>query len=290
FVRQHGDLLAADLVYASDGPMHPSGPMVFFGCRGILSLELTARGARRDLHSGNYGGVAPAPAVRLVRALASLWDGRGRVAVEGFYDRVRRPSPADERLLAGVPFDLDAFQKDVGVPPVTGDGGAAFYRRLLLEPNLNVAGLTAGYQGKGAKTVIPGVARAKLDARLVMDQRPDEIEAGVRAHLERLGFDDVEVTSHGSMAPSRTPVDHPFGRAVVRAVERAWGRPPVVVPNLGGSIPDYLFTQALGLPSVWVPYAPHDEANHAPNESTTIEGFLNGIRTTAAALHELAAA
>jgi acetylornithine deacetylase/succinyl-diaminopimelate desuccinylase-like protein len=97
FVERHRALLGADLVYASDGPMHPSGPLVFFGCRGVMTLELTAHGARRDLHSGNYGGVAPAPARRLAQALASLWDRRGRVAVKGFYARVRPPSPADRR-------------------------------------------------------------------------------------------------------------------------------------------------------------------------------------------------
>ena len=290
FVERHRDLLAADLVYASDGPMHPSGPMVFFGCRGILYLELTAHGARRDLHSGNYGGIAPAPAVRLTRALASLWDARGRVAVRGFYDRVRPPSAADRRALRQAPVDFAALEKDLGVAPVTGRSAAAYYRRLLLEPNLNVAGLTSGYQGSGAKTIIPHVARAKLDARLVMDQTPDEVEAKIRAHLRRHGFGDIEMRRHGAMAPSRTPVDHVYGQAVIRAVTKAWGRPPVVLPNLGGSIPDWLFTQVLGVPSVWVPYAPHDEANHAPNESTTVDGFLNGIRSTAAALFEIAAA
>ena len=290
FVENHRELLAADVVYASDGPMHPSGPMVFFGCRGILYLELTAHGARRDLHSGNYGGIAPAPAVRLSQALASLWDRKGRVTVKGFYDRVRSPSAADRRALRRAPVDFAALQKDLGVDPVTGRSAGAYYRRLLLEPNLNVAGLTAGYQGPGAKTIIPHVARAKVDARLVMDQTPDEIETKVRAHLRRHGFADIEVHRHGAMAPSRTPVDHPYGAAVIRAVTRAWGRAPVVLPNLGGSIPDWLFTQALGLPSIWVPYAPHDEANHAPNESTTVEGFINGVRSTAAALHEIAAA
>jgi acetylornithine deacetylase/succinyl-diaminopimelate desuccinylase-like protein len=263
---------------------------VFFGCRGVLTLELTARGARRDLHSGNYGGIAPAPARRLVQALASLWDRRGRVAVKGFYDRVRPPSPADRRVLRATPVDLRALRKDLGVPPVTGQSATGYYRRLLLEPNLNLAGLTSGYQGPGSKTIIPSVARAKLDVRLVMDQTPDEIEAKIRRHLTRAGFADVELRRHGAMAPSRTPVDHPFGRAVIRAVTQAWGRRPVVLPNLGGSIPDWLFTQVLGVPSVWVPYAPHDEANHAPNESTTIEGFVNGIRSTAAALFELAEA
>jgi acetylornithine deacetylase/succinyl-diaminopimelate desuccinylase-like protein len=290
FVERNRALLAADLVYASDGPMHPSGPLVFFGCRGVLTLELTARGARRDLHSGNYGGIAPAPARRLVQALASLWDRRGRVAVKGFYDRVRPPSPADRRVLRATPVDLRALRKDLGVPPVTGQSASGYYRRLLLEPNLNLAGLTSGYQGPGSKTIIPSVARAKLDVRLVMDQTPDEIEAKIRRHLTRAGFADVELRRHGAMAPSRTPVDHPFGRAVIRAVTQAWGRRPVVLPNLGGSIPDWLFTQVLGVPSVWVPYAPHDEANHAPNESTTIEGFVNGIRSTAAALFELAEA
>ena len=288
FVDEHRDLLAADLVYASDGPMHPSGPLVFFGCRGILYLELAARGAGRDLHSGNYGGVAPVPAIHLTRALASMWDHRGRVAIKGFHDRVRPPGLAERRLLRAAPFDAAAVEKDLGVTPVTGASGTAYYRRLMLEPSLNISGLTSGYQGAGMKTIIPHVAQAKVDVRLVKDQTADEVEATIRTHLADHGFSDIEVRRLGAMEPSRTPVDHPFGRAVVRAVDRAWGRPPVVVPNLGGSIPDYLFTGVLGLPSIWVPYAPHDEANHAPNESTTVEGFVNGIRSTAAALFELA--
>ena len=291
FVRAHRDLLAADVAYSSDGPMHPTGPMVFFGCRGILYFELTARGARRDLHSGNYGGVAPAPAVRLARALGTLWDRRGRVAVRGFYARVRKPSAADLRVLRAAPFDAAVLERELGARLTTGRSARAYWERLLLQPNLNIAGLGAGYQGPGAKTIIPSVAVAKLDARLVVAQTPDDVEAKIRAHLRRHGFGDIEIRRvGGAMKPSRTPVDHPFGQAVVRAVTRAWGRPPVVVPNLGGSIPDYLFTQELRLPSVWVPYAPHDEANHAPNESITIEGFINGIRSTAAALYELGAA
>jgi len=290
FVTANRELLAADVVYASDGPMHPSGPLVYFGCRGLLYLELTAHGARRDLHSGNYGGVAPAPAVHLSRALASLWTGRGKVAVGGFYDRLRRPSAADRRALKAVSFDKRSVHEDLGCLPVGVAGSGAYYRRLLTQPNLNIAGLTSGYQGPGMKTIIPHVARAKLDVRLVMDQDPDEIEERIRAHLKRCGFGDIEVRRLGAVPPSRTPVDHPLGQAVVRAVKQAWGRRPVIFPNLGGTIPDYLFTQVLGLPSIWVPYAPHDEANHAPNESITIEGFINGIRSTAAALYEIAAA
>lgn len=289
FVEAHRELLAADMVYASDGPMHPSGPMVYFGVRGLLYLELTARGARRDLHSGNYGGVAPTPALDLARALASLRTARGRVAVEGFYARVRRPSPADRRVLRAIPLDERSVRADLGCPPVPEARGRAYYERLLLQPSLNVSGLTAGYQGPGAKTIIPHVARAKVDVRLVMDQDPGEIERKLRAHLRRRGFGDIQVERLGAVPPSRTPVDHPLGRAVVRAVERAWGRAPVLLPNLGGTVPDYLFTRTLGLPSVWAPYAPHDEANHAPNENITLEGFINGIRTTAAVLHEVAA-
>jgi acetylornithine deacetylase/succinyl-diaminopimelate desuccinylase-like protein len=289
FVSAHRDLLAADVVYSSDGPMHPSAPLVYFGCRGLLYLELTARGAHRDLHSGNYGGVAPAPATRLAQALASLWTSRGKVAVAGFYERVRKPSAADRRALRAIPFDGESVRQDLGVAPVTRARARAYYAQLLLQPNLNIAGLTSGYQGPGMKTIIPRVARAKVDVRLVMDQEPEEIEEKIRAHLKRRGFGDIEVTRLGAVPPSRTPVDHPFGRAVARAVEQAWGRKPVIFPNLGGTIPDYLFTRLLGLPSIWVPYAPHDEANHAPNESITLEGFINGIRSTAAALFEIAA-
>ncbi|MGH7263122.1 MAG: M20/M25/M40 family metallo-hydrolase, partial [Candidatus Rokuibacteriota bacterium] len=245
FVAANRELLAADMVYASDGPMHPSGPMVYFGCRGLLYLELTARGAKRDLHSGNYGGVAPAPAAHLARALASLWTTRGKVDVGGFYDRVRRLSPADRRALRAIPFDAKSVREDLGGPPMTTAAAGAYYRRLLIQPNLNIAGLTSGYQGPGSKTVIPHVARAKLDVRLVMDQNPDEIEDKIRLHLKRRGFGDVEVKRLGAVPPSRTPMDHPLGRAVVRAVKQAWGRRPVLFPNLGGTIPDYLFTQVL---------------------------------------------
>ena len=289
FVGANRELLAADMVYASDGPMHASGPIVFFGCRGLLYLELTARGAKRDLHSGNYGGVAPAPAAHLARALASLWTDRGKVAVGGFYDRVRKPSLADRRALQAIPFDAKSVREDLGCPPVTAADAGGYYRRLLSQPNLNIAGLTSGYQGPGSKTIIPHTARAKLDVRLVMDQEPDEIEDKIRLHLKRRGFGAIEVKRLGAVPPSRTPMDHPLGRAVVRAVKQAWGRRPILFPNLGGTIPDYLFTRVLGLPSVWVPYAPHDEANHAPNESITIEGFLNGIRSTAAGFFEIAA-
>jgi acetylornithine deacetylase/succinyl-diaminopimelate desuccinylase-like protein len=290
FVAENRKLLAADMVYASDGPMHPSGPMVYFGCRGLLYLELTATGAKRDLHSGNYGGVTPAPAARLAQALASFWTNRGKVAVEGFYDRVRKPSAADRRVLRAIPFDKKSVGEDLECPPATEAGARSYYQRLLMQPNLNIAGLTSGYQGPGSKTIVPRLARAKVDIRLVMDQNPDEIEEKIRAHLKRRGFGDIEVKRLGAVPPSRTPVDHPLGRAVVRAVERVWGRRPLIFPNLGGTLPDYLFTQMLGLPSIWVPYAPHDEANHAPNESITIEGFINGIRSTAAALFEIAAA
>lgn len=290
FVAANRELLAADLVYASDGPMHSSGPIVYFGCRGLLYLELTAHGAKRDLHSGNYGGVAPAPAAHLARALASLWTNRGKVAVNGFYDRVRKPSPADRRALRTIPLDAQSLQADLGCLPAVAADGGAYYRRLLTQPNLNIAGLGAGYQGPGSKTIIPHVARAKIDVRLVMDQDPEEIEGKIRAHLKQRGFGDIEVKRLGAVPPSRTPVDHPLGRAVIRAVKLAWGRRPVIFPNLGGTIPDYLFTRVLGLPSIWVPYAPHDEANHAPNENITIQGFTNGIRNTAAALFELAAA
>src|SRR5574337_1870535 len=193
FVAANRTLLAADLVYASDGPMHPSGPIVYFGCRGLLYLELTARGAKRDLHSGNYGGVAPAPAARLVRALASLWTSRGTVAVPGFYARVRKPSSADRGALRAIPFDARSVREDLGCLPLSAADGNGYYRRLLAQPNLNVAGLTAGYQGPGSKTIVPHVARAKLDVRLVMDQDPDEIEEKIRVHLKRRGFGDVKV-------------------------------------------------------------------------------------------------
>jgi len=274
-VEQHREQLACDLVLTADGPYQTGNqPLIILGVRGLLYVDVGAAGAERDLHSGSHGGTAPTPARSLVQALADLWDERGRVAVPGFYDRVRVPA-REELELASLLAGSDSSTSST----------AAHWRRLMFEPNLNIAGLTAGYGGPGVKTIVPHRADAKLDVRLVADQDPEEILALLRGFLAERGID---VHRRAAVPPSRTPADSPFIEPIRDAVTAAWGRAPLTQPSLGGTTPDYVFTQRLGVPSVLVPYGPPDMHHHAPNERMEIEAMLRGARTTVAICRRLA--
>jgi acetylornithine deacetylase/succinyl-diaminopimelate desuccinylase-like protein len=286
FIEEHRDLLAADLVYTSDGPLHETGdPVVFFGVRGILNVELRLRTAEHDNHSGNKGGVVPNAAWELVDVLSTMKDEEDRVLIPGFYDDVLPPDEASLQLIEDLPYDPDSLAEVFGVEQL-GLSKEEYYRRLTLRPTLTINGLVSGYTGPGSKTIIPGQAVAKLDMRLVADQDPEKIFEMVKAHVSKVN-PDVEVVHHGHMYPSRTRPDLPAGQKVVRAVEAGAGEEPIVTPALGGSLPDYVWTKLVGLPSVGVPYANADEANHAPNENMEVDLFYRGIRVSAQVMHEL---
>ena len=282
FVATHLDLLAADLVYTSDGPVHDDAyPQVVYGVRGLLYVELRARGASHDLHSGNWGGLVPNPAWTLVQLLATMRDADGRVTIEGFSEDVRPPTPAVTEAMAAMPVDTRAALATVGVDHLPPPADLGYFERLMTTPTLNIAGFSSGYGGQGTKTIIPATALVKIDMRLVPDQRTDAVFAKVQAHVARHA-PEVEVRRLGGMEPSYTPLEHPYAAGVRRAVEIGFGQRPIDVPLLGGSLPDAVFTQTLGLPSFLVPYANADERNHAPNENIELARFFAGIRTAAA--------
>lgn len=282
FVSEHRDLLAADLVYTSDGPVHDDAhPQVVYGVRGLLYVELRARGASHDLHSGNWGGLVPNPAWTLVQLLGTMRDDTGRVIIPGFYDDVRPPTPAVKAAMARIPLDQRAALATVGIDTLPPPEALGYFDRLMTTPTLNIAGFASGYGGHGTKTVIPSTATVKMDMRLVPDQRTDGIFANFEAHVARHA-PDVEVLRLGSMEPSYTPLEHPYAAVVRRAVAIGFGTAPIDVPLLGGSLPDAVFTQTLGLPSFLVPYANADECNHAPNENIELSRFFAGTRTAAA--------
>jgi acetylornithine deacetylase/succinyl-diaminopimelate desuccinylase-like protein len=288
FVADHRDLLAADLVYTSDGPVHDDAhPQVVYGVRGLVSVELRAAGATTDLHSGNWGGIAPNPAWTLVRLLGTMLDADNRVSIAGFYDDVRAPSPAVVEAMARIPLDQRAALAAIGLDRLPPPVGLGYFERLMTTPTLNIAGFASGYSGPGTKTVLPSRAMVKLDMRLVPDQTTDDIFAKFQAHVDRHA-PEVEVIRHGGMEPSYTPLEHPYAAVVRRAVATGFGREPVDVPLLGGSLPDAVFTRTLGLPSFLVPYANADERNHAPNENIEVARFFNGIRTAASLFAYLA--
>jgi acetylornithine deacetylase/succinyl-diaminopimelate desuccinylase-like protein len=257
-----------------------------FGVRGTLQVELTIHGANSDYHSGGKGGVVPNAASDLAQLLASMRDERGEVAIEGFYDQVRSPTPAELRAIDELPLDLAAFFEDVGISELPPPQGIGFYERLMLRPTLSVCGLASGYAGAGFKTAIPSVAYAKIDMRLVPDQEPDAMFDLFAAHVRRRA-PNAEIHRHGAMRPSRTDIETPFAAAVIDAVTAADNVRPLVIPSHGGSLPDYVFTEILRVPSLIVPYANADERNHAPNENLEVERFYGGMRIFASVIHSL---
>lgn len=287
FVERNRELLAADLVYTADGGYHESGlPLVCFGVRGIVAVELEARGAERDLHSGNRGNLVPNPAWHLIDLLGTMRAPDGRVTIQGFYEGVREPTEFELAVLASAPFDREEFAKSVGLTTTDIRDAAEYGRRLMFEPTFNIAGFSSGHTGDGLRTIIPSSATVRLDMRLVADQDPDRILELLEAHV-RTHAPEVTVRSLGSMRPSKTSPELPVSRRIVDAVARARGLEPVVVPCLGGSLPDYVWTHVLGAPSVVVPYANADESNHAPNENLEVEAFFAGIRTSIVVLEAL---
>ena len=280
FIEAHRARLSADLCCYSDGPMFPNDqPVLLMGVRGNLGIEFVAKGARRNLHSGNFGGVAPNPTMDLIHLLAEMVDRDGRLAVPGAAYADVKVAAADLEAVRRLTVDHAGFRESVGVEPTTGEDDALFHERLMLRPAFNVSGFASGYTGPGQKTIIYKEALAKVDVRLAGGQDPDTVFEAIRRFAAARRYDGIEVRRTKSTPPSRTPLDHPLVPVVKAAVARGFGREPLVVPALGGTTPDFVFTRLLGLPSIVVPLAPYDENNHAPNESTKVSLYLAGIRS-----------
>ena len=280
FVEANQERLAADFVCYSDGPMFPDDqPVLLMGVRGNLGLVFRAKGARRNLHSGNFGGVAPNATLDLIHLLAEMVDRDGRMLVPGAAYAEVKVSEADLAAVRSLKVDHAGFRASVGVEPTTGADDGLFHERLMLRPAFNVSGFGAGHVGQGIKNIIYKDAMAKADVRLVGGQDPDAVYEAIRKFARDRGYDNIEIECVKGTPASRTPLDH-FAVARIRnAVARGFGREPLVVPSLGGTTPDFVFTRILGLPSIVVPLAPYDENNHAPNESTKVSLYLAGVRT-----------
>ncbi len=285
------DLLQADLVYMSDGPVSDERyPQIAFGVRGMLYIELRAKGPNRDLHSGHWGGVAPNPIWTLVRALGTMVNADNRVTIEGYYDNVVPPTPGARAAMEALPFDVPSILAGAGFDRLPPPHDLPYADRIMAQPTFNLSGLNGGYGGPGSKTIIPSTATAKIDMRLVPDQTPDEIWEKVAAHVARYAPDVEIVRMRGGVLPSSTPVEHPLADPIRRAVERGFGARPIDIPIVGASLGEATWTKTLGMPAIHVPYGAPEQANHSPNENYRVERLWQGIRTSAALLAELATA
>ncbi len=276
--------LRADAVMAFDGGFDAGDvPRISLGTSGLLFVQLRARGAAHDLHSAR-ARLVPNPAWRLVWVLATMKNPDERVQIEGFYDRVRPPTPAERALLERAGWDDAAQRRALGVERFIDDlQGIDALERLLFTPTCNIAGFSAGYTGEGSKTVLPATATVNLDVRLVCDQDPEEIARLLRRHLDRHGFADVELRVLGSVEPSRTPPDAPIVDVTVDAARQVYGREPHLYPTTDASGREATWlANRLGIPGVQTGIGPPAWRGHAPNEFITVRHYLDGICFAAA--------
>jgi len=290
FVEEHADRLAADAcIWEGSGVNWQGQLQITLGVKGILYVELAAKGASRDAHS-SYATVVPNPAWRLVWALASLKDADENILVDGFYDSVRPTTPQERAAVEAMPAEDEHTAESLGLTGfVKGVRGLDYRLRHVFEPTCNIAGLSAGYEGSGVKTVIPCQATAKLDFRLVPHQTPDEILDKLRRHLDAQGFADIEVRSLSAERPARTPMDHPFVEVVREAARQVYGVEPLVNPTIAGTGPLHPFIHTLGLPTADCGVGYPESRIHAPDENIRLADFVRGAQHVAAILERFAA-
>jgi len=297
----HKNLLGADLLITADGPVHQSGrPLVFFGNRGDVGIDVTVYGAVRALHSGHYGNWAPNPATEVSQLLASMKDADGRVLIEGYYDDVAPLGEAEKKALAEMPDNDADLQRELGIAKP--EGGGKKLVELIMQPSLNIRGLRSAYVGEQAQNVVPEKAEASLEARLVTGEDPKKKFEQIKAFIEKQGFFVIDqeptleerrshariakVIYEGGYRASRTPMDLPMSKTIVDVVRAAAGNNTVVMPSTGGSVPMYIF-EDLGLLWVGVPIVNYDNHQHSSDENLRLGQFWRGMEIYAAILAEL---
>jgi acetylornithine deacetylase/succinyl-diaminopimelate desuccinylase-like protein len=283
--------LGADFALISDtGFFEGNIPAITVALRGLMYAQIDVTATEVDLHSGSYGGAVDNPANALARIIAGLKDEDGRILVPGFYDDVVELTDEERRLVRELPFDEDAYLAQLGLPALHGEPGYSTLERRGARPTLDVNGIWGGFQGEGAKTIIPAHAHAKVSCRLVTAQDPHRIFAAFRDHVLAIAPAGVrvEVRNLGVGYPSLTPIDHPATQAAARALAATFGQDPVYIRE-GGSIPVCAsFEQTLGLPVVLLGFDPPDQRAHAPNEWMDLRNYETGIRTVVRMWDEVA--
>jgi acetylornithine deacetylase/succinyl-diaminopimelate desuccinylase-like protein len=292
FLQENRDELKSDVAVISDTGMVARGlPTLSYGLRGITALEIKLTGPKMDLHSGVFGGAVANPITALAQLLATLHDREGRVAIAGFYDRVKPLENWEREAWRKLPVDGDKLVlEETGVPELFGEAGYNSVERIWARPTAEINGIGGGYQGQGTKTVIASHAMAKLTFRLVPDQQGDEIlnlaKEHLRKHLPKGVIMEI-VTGHSGPWYLTDPHSQ-LGEAAQRALRKAFDCDVALIRE-GGSIPIVSqFREILGIETLLVGLALPDCRAHSPNENFPLENFEGGIRLNKAILQELA--
>ena len=278
--HDHADKLGADgCLWESGSSFDDAGrPTIQFGCRGLVYVTLRVKLLDFDQHSG-FASIYPSAAMYLLGALASLRDQDMNIKIDGFYDRVVKPTETDRRMMAGIEPEVEKRRQLVGFDRLVRDPKPdQVIEQMLFLPTCNIAGVTTGYQGPGSKTVLPAEATAKLDFRLIPDQDPDEIRELLRKHLDRHGFEKVEIVAGEGEKPARSDPNSAVGRTVIESVREMYGE-PVLWPFMPATGPMHPVVADLGVPTVLpVGVGRPDNRIHAPNENIAAADYINTVR------------
>ncbi len=283
FIERNKRALRADAAVISDTRMlAPDRPAISYAQRGGLRAELEVKGPPHELHSGNFGGAVHNPLQALCEMIAGLHDAHGRVAIPGFYDDVRRWGEKERAFMAGTGPTDEQILQDAKVERGWGESGFSLYERTTIRPALTLNGMAGGHHGRGAKSIIPARAIAKLSFRLVPDQHPEKVAQLFRDHIARITPPAVRssVRTFSAIKPALVNRNHPAVRAAAFAYKKGFGSPPVFLRS-GGSIPVVTtFQEKLGVPVVLMGFGLPDDNIHAPNEKFHLPNFYNAIATS----------
>ncbi|MEM9649305.1 MAG: M20/M25/M40 family metallo-hydrolase [Bacteroidota bacterium] len=291
-VKQYRELLEADFLMIVDGPMHASGsPTVVYGCRGITSLTLTTYGPIKPQHSGHYGNYAPNPGFQLAQLLAGMKDSDGKVTIPGYYDGIVLDDRISE-VLRSVPDSEASIAEHLQFKSAEKVG--SFYQEALQYPSLNIRGLGSGWVGEKRRTIVPELATAELDLRLVPESDGNRLKKLVKDYISREGYhvidhvpskaermahDKIVTVNEGSVTDAfRTKLDNPYGNFLVETLHQAFQEDVVRVRIMGGTVPISPFINELKIPAFIVPMVNPDNNQHSPNENLKIGQLAYGIK------------
>ena len=282
FIEANKEKLRCDVILISDTSMIADDvPSITVGLRGLAYVEVTVDGPSHDLHSGTYGGAVANPLNALCEMIAALIDKDRRITIPGFYDDVEEISAEEKAAITAIPFSLDNYKKELNIDAIRGEHGFNVIELTSVRPTLDVNGIKGGYQGEGAKTVLPATASAKISMRLVPHQKSEKIANLFADYFKSLAPEGirVSVSFHHGGDPVVVPMDCTEYRAAAAALRTTFGKEPIP-QRAGGSIPIVkLFEDLLGVKSIMMGFGLDSDLIHSPNENFGVYNFLKGIET-----------
>ena len=284
FINNNIELLKCDAVLISDTALYAEGvPTLTYGLRGLTYMEVEVTGPKRDLHSGTFGGAVGNPVNILTNLISKLHDKNGRITIPHFYDYVLKPTKKEKENFKRLKFSEKKYAKEIGVPALEGEKGYSTLERTWTRPTLDCNGIVGGFTGKGAKTIIPSKATAKISMRLVANQDPNKIAKLFTKYFKTIAPKSVKVkisSLHGGQ-PILMPLDNPATVAAAKSMEKAFGKKIVFIRE-GGSIPIIsVFSKKLKSPAVLMGLGLNTENLHSPNEHFNLTHFQLGILSSA---------